>query len=163
MQSSSDLHCRVVFPVQPIRTLALYRPVALTVIQPVTPLAVTCVHITLCSTAHPCLPFQIPSLLSDDNKCLQAIRFSLLSNFHRFYPQTVIVCNFWGRYNAILELNVYSWTWTKVPIILEIAFRWLSYFGFLSSSSRTQVTAVWSFGDDGATNHHCQHRHGHQL
>ena len=37
------------------------------------------------------------------------------------------------------------------------------FFGFLSSSSRTQVTTVLSFGDDGATNHHCQHRHGHQL
>ena len=30
-------------------------------------------------------------------------------------------------------------------------------------SSRTQVTTVWSLGDDRATNHHCQKRHCHQL
>ena len=35
--------------------------------------------------------------------------------------------------------------------------------GFLFSSSRTQVTTVGSLGDDGATNHHCQHRHGDQI
>ena len=73
----------------------------------------------------------------------------------------MIFGHFWGRYNAILELNVYSWTWTKVPIILEIVFRWFSFFWFLSSSSRTRARAVWSLGDKRATNHH--HRQWNQL
>ena len=37
------------------------------------------------------------------------------------------------------------------------------FFGFLSSPRRTQVTTVWSLGDDGATNHRCQHHYCHQL
>ena len=36
-------------------------------------------------------------------------------------------------------------------------------FWLVSSSSRNQVTTVWGLGDDGATNHHWKHRHGHQL
>ena len=67
-------------------------------------------------------------LQSKNGLVLVPAHFFLLSNFHRFYSQTVIFDNFWGRYNAILELNVYSWTWTKVPIILEIVFRWFSFF-----------------------------------
>ena len=54
------------------------------------------------------------------------------------------------------------WTWTNVPIILEIAFRWLSFFWFLSSSSRTRARSVWSKGDNDMTDHH-HHRQCHQL
>ena len=87
----------------------------------------------------------------------------LIKQFSLFNPKWSIFGNFRGRYRAHLELNVYSWAWTMLPIILDIVFRWFTCFGLLSSSSWTQVTTVWSLGDDGATNHHCQHRHGHQL
>ena len=52
----------------------------------------------------------------------------------------------WNRVS--LWLNVYSWGWTYVPIILEIVLRWYFFFWFLSSSSRTQVTAICSSEDD---------------
>ena len=60
-------------------------------------------------------------------------------------PQSAIFSHFWGRNIALLELNVYSWPWTMVPNILGIVFWWFSFLGFPSSSSRTQVTAVWSW------------------
>ena len=37
------------------------------------------------------------------------------------------------------------------------------FFWFLSSPSRTRARAVWSLGDNGATNHHHYHRQCHQL
>ena len=74
----------------------------------------------------------------------------------------MIFGNFWGRYNAILELNVYSWTWTKVPIIMEIAFRRFSF--FLDSSlsrlePKLQLFEVDDHGDagnDDLSHHHLQ-------
>ena len=47
------------------------------------------------------------------------------------------------------------------PIILEIVCRWVSFFWFISSLSRTRAGAVWSLGDKRATNHH--HRQWLQL
>ena len=44
----------------------------------------------------------------------------------------------------------------------QIVFRWFSIFWFLSSSSRTRVSAVWSLGDNAATNHHHHHGQCHQ-
>ena len=35
-------------------------------------------------------------------------------------------------------------------------------FGFHGEKNDFDI-CVWSLGDDGASNHHCQHRHGHQL
>ena len=58
---------------------------------------------------------------------------------------------------AMMVLMIYS------TIISKLIFRWFSFSGFLYSSTRTQVTTVWSLGDDGATNHHCQHRNCRQL
>ena len=46
----------------------------------------------------------------------------------QFSPQSSIFCNFRGRFRALLELNVYSWAWTMLPIILEIVFRLFSFF-----------------------------------
>ena len=37
------------------------------------------------------------------------------------------------------------------------------FFWFLSSSSRNRARAVWSLGDNGATNHHHHHHQCHQL
>ena len=85
------------------------------------------------------------------------ISFFWFINFERFYPQSAVVGIFWAWITALLWLNVLNWTWTNVPIILEIVFRWLSSFWFLSNSSRTRARAVWSVGDNGATNHHHHH------
>ena len=51
----------------------------------------------------------------------------------------------------------------RCPLSWKLYLNDFRFFGFLSISSRTQVTTVKSLGDDGATNHHCQYRHGHQL
>ena len=59
--------------------------------------------------------------------------------------------------------------WVFAPLELRCPSSWklflddFPFFWFLSSSSRTQVTTVWSLEDYGATNHHYQHLHGHQL
>ena len=50
--------------------------------------------------------------------CFGLGKFSWLSNFYRFYPQSAIFGNFRGRYRAFLGLNVCSWAWTMVPIML---------------------------------------------
>ena len=55
--------------------------------------------------------------------CFGLGKFSWLSNFYRFYPQSAIFGNFRGRYRALLGLNVCSWAWTMVPIML-IHWQW---------------------------------------
>ena len=70
---------------------------------------------------------------------------AFFSNFNCFYPQSAMFGNFWGQYRAFVLAKRF-----QLGLILcahhlgKLYLDDFSFFWFLSSSFRTQVTAVWS-------------------
>ena len=97
-------------------------------------------------------------------QCIGAhMTFSQIKNFYYLSPNTTTVTSRVPSSENIFKIeSLRYYCEICIWIMKRIFFRWF-FFWFLSSSSRTQVTTVWSFGDDGATNHHCQHCHVENL